>query len=126
MTRRTAFRFEQSLTAFFVLCWLVFAINALAGYPAGGILKLGLYPLYSLAVASGWILGNIYVQRTAGQSRTSRRRLFWSLLLSASGLFFLLWSLQSTAARQAVPLAAVFAYAIFALFFLVPVSFRRR
>jgi hypothetical protein len=46
-------------------------------------------------------------------------------LLAAPGLLFLLWSTATAASQHAVPMAPVYASAVFGVMFLVPLSFAR-
>jgi hypothetical protein len=47
-------------------------------------------------------------------------------LVPPAGLFILLWTLAPAAVRTAAPLAPVWAWGVFLVLFLVPVTFRRR
>ena len=121
----SAFRLEIYLLGFFFVCWVAFFSLAIAGYPLAGFLPLGLYGLYGVAVLAGWLIGNVFVFRSRGWTRVARMRFLLILLLSPGGLFYLLWSLGRDSDRTAVPFAPLYAFAVFAVFFLVPVSFRR-
>lgn len=121
---------------FFLICWLGFCANALAGYPLAGTIRLNLFHLYGLAAGGGWLLGNLEVHRqrrlkrgSFGASdplpRVTRRRLFFLNLLAPAGVLFLVWSLAPRPLRVAFPMASIYAAAILVLFFLVPVSLRR-
>ncbi len=118
-------RFEIGILGFLLFCWLLFFSLAVAGYPLAGMLRLGLYPLYGLAVFLGWLLGNVVVHRSSAHAPPVRRRLVLAFLLCPGGLFYLLWSLAPDVTREAAPFAPLYAAAIFAIFFLVPVSFRK-
>ena len=119
------FRVELSLLGFFIACWLAFFLSAVLGYPLAGLLPLSLYQLYGIAVLAGWIIGNVFVHRSRDWSRPVRIRLLLIFLLSPGGLFYLLWSCSRATDRVAVPFAPLYAFAVFAIFLLVPVSFRR-
>jgi hypothetical protein len=121
----SAFRVEIYLLVFFLVCWIAFFSLALSGYPLAGLLPLGLYELYGAALLAGWLIGNVFVYRSRGWTRTARMRFLLILLLSPGGLFYLLWGLGTDADRTAVPFAPLYAFGVFAVFFLVPVSFRR-
>ncbi|MCP4203311.1 MAG: hypothetical protein GY769_15420 [bacterium] len=118
---------------FFLICWVVFCVHALAGYPLAGYLRLNLYHLYGLAASGGWLLGNLAVGRERRFERqggdplppATRRRLFFLELLAPGGALFLLWSLAPKPIRIGVPMAPIYATGVFVLFFLVPVSLKR-
>lgn len=118
---------------FFLSCWVIFCLHALAGYPFAGSLRPSLYHLYGLAASGGWLLGNLEVGRERRLERGgadplprfARRRLFFLNLLAPGGVLFLLWSLAPDAMRYTVPMAPIYATVVLALFFLVPVSFKR-
>ena len=133
---------------FFLICWLGFWANVLAGYPLAGTIRLNLFHLYGLAAGGGWLLGNLEVHRqrrfqhgsfrargasgTSGARgegdplpRVTRRRLFFLNLLAPVGVLFLVWSLAPRPLRVAFPMASIYAAAILVLFFLVPVSLKR-
>lgn len=118
---------------FFLLCWVVFCLHALAGYPLAGYLRLNLYHLYGLAASGGWLLGNVEVHRERRfeslkgdpLSPRVRRRLFFLNLLAPGGVLFLVWSLAPKPMRYEYPMAPIYATGVFALFFLVPVSLKR-
>jgi hypothetical protein len=54
-----------------------------------------------------------------------KRLLLPAYLLSPPGLLFLLWSTAAVATQRAVPMAPVYASAVFGIMFLVPLSFAR-
>ena len=118
-------RLEFGILAFLLVCWLLFFSLAVAGYPLAGTLRVGLYPLYGLAVFTGWLVGNLIVYRSKDRSASFRRRLILGFLLCPGGLFYLLWSLAPESTREAAPFAPLYAAVIFGIFFLVPVSFRK-
>lgn len=118
-------RVEIAILSFLLVCWVAFFALGAAGYPLAGTLPISLYHLYTLAVFSGWLVGNVIVARSADQSRSVRRKLLAAFLLCPGGFFYLLWALAPGALRSAVPFAPLYAAIIFAIFFLVPVSFRR-
>jgi hypothetical protein len=119
------FRLELYVLGFFIACWLAFFSLAIAGYPLAGLLPLGLYELYGVAVLAGWLIGNVFVYRSRDWSRAVRIRFLLIFLLSPGGVFYLLWSFSRDADRAAVPFAPLYAFGVFAVFLLVPVSFRK-
>jgi hypothetical protein len=118
------FALELGVLGFFLLCWVVFFSLALSGYPLAGLLRVNLYHLYGLAAIVGWLLGNVFVHRARRWGKKTARRLFLVFLLSPGGLFYLVWALQPEPQRLAVPFAPIYGFGVFAVFFLVPVSFR--
>lgn len=118
---------------FFLICWIVFCVHALVGYPLAGYLRLNLYHLYGLAASGGWLLGNFEVNRERRFERkgpdplpaVTRRRLFFLNFLAPAGVLFLVWSLAPKPVRLDFPMAPIYAAGVFALFFLVPVSLKR-
>jgi hypothetical protein len=120
----TIFRLELVLLGFFLACWIVFFVVALAGYPFSGALGLDLYQLYGVAALVGWLSGNIFVQRSEGWGNGSRRRMLLVFLLSPGGLFYLLWAWGSELDRGSAPFAPLYAFAVSAVLFLVPVTLR--
>ena len=126
-------RGELATILFFLLCWIAFMGHALAGYPLSGYLRMSLYHLYGLAAAGGWLLGNVEVSRERrlerrgfdGLPKRTRRRLFLLNMFAPGGALFLLWSLAPGQMRHQYPLAPIYATAVLAVFFLVPVSLKR-
>jgi hypothetical protein len=105
-------------------CWAGALVHAAAGHPLAGAVPLSLYLLDALAAASGWLCGNLFVtDRLRRGARGCLPLLTW--WLGPMGALYLLFTLGPAPARVAAPLAPLWAYAIFTLFFLVPVSFRR-
>ena len=136
---RDSARAELGMLLFFLICWVGFYANVLAGYPLAGTIRLNLFHLYGLAASGGWLLGNLEVHRqrrleggsfrASGASdplpKATRRRLFFLNLLAPAGVLLLVWSLAPRPIRVAFPMASIYAAAILVLFFLVPVSLKR-
>jgi len=126
--RRIEFFLLVGLTA----CWVVAAAALLRWLPLAGRLSLGLYPLYGLASALGWLAGNTFLVRRARarQEPTAvhpllRRRLWLLYLLQPPAVLYLLRGLAPIAEQQVAPLVPLYAHLVFLLFFMVPVSFQR-
>lgn len=117
---------ELGLLAAGLLAWLAVLALTLAGVPEPGLLPVDLYPLYGIAALLGWLAGNAFVLRGSGRTGGERRLLRMAYLLAPPGFFILLWTLAPLAVRAAAPLAPLWAWGVFLVLFLVPVSFRRR
>ena len=116
-------RFELVLGAFFLACWFVGLLALLRLVSLGGELRLGLYPLFSLSAALGWVMGNIYVQRMRRQApRAGLPRGLWIYLLGPPGVLILVRAMAPRIEQEAAPMVPVLAVAVFVVFFLVPVS----
>lgn len=116
-------RFELVLGAFFIACWFLGLLALLRIFSLAGELRLGLYPLFSLSAALGWVMGNVYVQRTRRQPpRRGLPRGLWIYLLGPPGVLILVRAMAPRIEQEAAPLVPVLAVAVFVVFFLVPVS----
>lgn len=118
-------RLEPVLFGIFTLGWLLAIFILAIGRSLDTPLPISLYHLYGLAVFGGWLSGNVYVQRTAAKPRKERLRSLLVYLLGPPGLLFLTHGLTSVQSQARVPLAPVYAFGIYVVFFMVPVSFRR-
>lgn len=118
-------RLELGLLVVGLLSWLAVLAVGRIGVPGRGLLPMGLYPLYATAAVLGWLAGNAFVLRTRGLQ--GGRRLYWmAYVLAPPGFFVLLWTLGPNAVRSAAPVAPLWAWGVYLVLFLVPVSFRRR
>lgn len=117
-------RFELGLLVFCFLCWVATLVTALADRPFAGTVEIGLYGLYGSALVLGWLGGNVYNLRTRDLPRLGRRWMMTLYVLGPPGVFFLAWALTPLDSQQAVPLAPAWAYGVYVIFFMVPVSFR--
>ena len=120
-------RFELSLLGAFSAAWLL-AIAVLFGIlPVAGVLRIDLYTYYGVAALLGWLAGNLYVQRRRILPRGLwRRRLLLVYLIGPPGFLYLARGLAPAAEQAAAPLVPVYAFAVDALFFLVPVTLKKR
>jgi hypothetical protein len=73
----------------------------------------------------GWGLGNLYVARTRTAERLIQRALLPVYLAAPPGVLFLLWATAHETLQVGAPLAPVYASGIYAVLFLVPVTFAR-
>jgi hypothetical protein len=81
--------------------------------------------IFPFAAALGWLAGNIYVARMRSKAM-SRRALLAIYLGGPPGLIWLFWTIIPTALRLTSPIAPLLALGIFPIFYLVPVTLRRR
>ncbi|GMU67317.1 MAG: hypothetical protein AMXMBFR36_35910 [Acidobacteriota bacterium] len=122
-------RTETVVGGFFLATWVV-AIVYLAGWLEPPRLALTLQALFTFAAAFGWVIGNLGMlrQRAAAKdevARLRRRRLALYLAVPA-GLIALLRAMMPLELRAAAPLAGLYAFAVYAIFFFVPVLLRPR
>jgi hypothetical protein len=121
-------RTETVVGGFFLATWVA-AVVYLAGWLEPPRLALTLRALFTFAAAFGWVIGNVGMlrQRAAKDetSRARRRRLALYLAVPA-GLLALVRAMMPLELRAAAPLAGLYAFAIYAIFFFVPVLLRPR
>lgn len=117
-------RLEPALVGFFFACWLAVLIQGLGLVPLAGTLLLVPQTLYLIAVATGWLSGNVYVRRRKQVPKELRGRFLVIYLLGPSGLFFLLWAMAPKAFQKVAPLAPVYAFGASCVLFLVPLLLR--
>jgi hypothetical protein len=118
-------RLELVLVAFFLATWIVDFLALVRVVRLAGSLELGLYPLYSVAAASGWLAGNIYVPRSAGLPKDLRRRFLLVYFVGPLGLVYLLRAMASEATQMLAPFVPIWGIGVFTVFFLVPVLLKR-
>jgi hypothetical protein len=118
-------RLEVVLLGLFLAAWCLGLLSVAVGLPLAGLLPLSLYQLYGIAAAAGWLSGNLYVQRARRLPRKIRSRVLLIYLLGPPSLIYLLRTMAPAAQQAAVPLAGIWAFAVLAIFFMVPVSLRR-
>jgi hypothetical protein len=120
-------RIELILLALFLACWGVSLAVFFRLLRLDGSAPLGFYGLYGIAASLGWLFGNVYVQRTRKMGKTERpgRRPFWVLyFFGPLGIVYLLRSMEPLDFQRAAPLVLLYAWAVFAIFFTVPVVVR--
>jgi hypothetical protein len=120
--RRPVARLELILLAFFLACALVRLLGWSGAVDLRGRVQLGLYPLYILAAAAGWLCGNVFVAR-----RRRGAAVAWMLAVYYLGPLaplVLLWGMAPAAHQQAAPLVPLLATGVFTVFFLVPWTLR--
>lgn len=113
------------LTASCVL-WIFAILGQLGVAPISGLLELDLYSLYGTAAAVGWVAGNVYVlrRRALGAGKKFRRRLLLAYLLGPPSVVYLARALAPATVQAAAPFVPWYALAVFAVFFLVPVTLK--
>ncbi len=117
--------FELVLLAAFSAAWLLAILAGLGLVPLAGLFALDLYRLYSVAAVLGWVAGNIYVYRTQTFAEDGwRRRLLLSYLIGPPSFVYLLRALAPHSVQDAAPFVPLYSFAVYGLFFLVPVTLR--
>jgi hypothetical protein len=89
-----------------------------------GSLPLTLYGYYSVAVALGWGFGIVYVRRTWGLPAPVRRRFLLIYYLGPPAILGLLRSMDPVADQRAAPFVPLYAFGVFSILFLVPVTMK--
>jgi hypothetical protein len=118
-------RLQVIFAALFAACWLAAILGAVDAAPLAGTLDLGFYPLYSLAMLAGSAAGNVYAWRAWRLEGAERRRLLALCVAGPPGLVTMLRAMAPQAAQDAAPLVPLWAFLVFAVFFLVPLLVRR-
>ena len=117
----------MALLAAFSACWLLVFAAGVGWVELAGTLSLGLYPLYSLAAALGWLAGNVFLHRAQDEFPPGlRKRLLLSYFLAPPGILFVLRALAPAQIQQAAPLVPIYGLGVYALFFLVPLTLRAK
>ncbi len=106
----------------FLACWAMFFLQVLGFIRLPLLPRLTLSELYSGASALGWLAGATYVQRTRHLAGSSRRPLFLLSFWGPPSVVFLLAAMARL--QHQAPLVLLWALGVFAIFYLVPVSFR--
>jgi len=117
-------KFEIALLGLFLVCWGVGVVALLGGLSLAGSLDLSLYAFYSLAAATGWLSGNVYLLRSRGFPSDFRRRLLLVYLVGPPGLLLLVRMMASREAQLAAPIVPSYAMLVCVIFFLVPVTLK--
>lgn len=118
-------RLQVVFAALFAACWLAAILGAIDVAPLAGTLDIGLYPLYSLAVVAGSAAGNAYAWRAWRLEPPERRRLLALCVAGPPGLVTMLRGMAPEAAQDAAPFVPLWAFFVFAIFFVVPLTIRR-
>ena len=123
--RLAQLQLEIVLLGVFSTSWLAAIVVLLGLVPVSGTLHLDLYGFYSVAAFLGWISGNVYIHRQGKlPADRYRKRLLLSYLVGPPSLLYILRALASRAVQSAAPLVPIYGFAVYCLFFLVPVTLR--
>ena len=113
------------LLGLFLACWLLSLLSFTHILSLAGSLPLALYPYYSVAVALGWAFGMLYMQRTRGFKDPQLRRPFLFIYyLGPPAILVLLRAMAPVAYQRAAPLVPLWAFGVFSILFLVPVTMK--
>ena len=110
---------ERSLLGFFGAAWAVSLLHLVGVLPLAAAVPLSLYGYYAFAAAAGWLAGNVFVLR---RRRIGGRGLLLVLyLFGPPSLVYLLRALAPPEHHQLAPLAPLWAFGVYGVFFLVPI-----
>jgi hypothetical protein len=108
----------------FLACWAFSLLSFTRIVRLAGSLPLSLYAYYSVAVALGWGFGILYVRRTWGLATPIRRRFLLIYYLGPPAILGVLRSMGSWADQHAAPFVPLYAFGVFSILFLVPVTMK--
>ena len=117
-------RGDTIFLALFLACWALSVLSFTRVVGFAGSLPLSLYSYYSVAVALGWGFGIIYVRRTWGLPAPIRRRFLLIYYLGPPAILVLLRSMAPLNDQRAAPLVPLYAFGVFSILFLVPVTMK--
>lgn len=116
---------EAALLIVFSIAWVAVILVLLDRLPVAGTLHLDLYTLYAVAAVLGWVTGNLYVlRRPRMPAGAYRLQALISYLLGPLAFVYLLRASAPQSALQAAPLVPLYAFVVYWIFFLVPVTLR--
>lgn len=108
----------------FLACWALSVLSFTRVVWLAGSVPLSLYGYYSVAVALGWGFGIIYVRRTWGLPAPIRRRFLLIYYLGPPAILGLLRSMAPLEDQRAAPVVPLYAFGVFSVLFLVPVTMK--
>jgi hypothetical protein len=117
-------RLEVVLVGLFLACWVLSLLSFTRVLSLAGSLPLALYPYYAVAVALGWGFGMVYVRRTWGFPTAIRRRFGLIYYFGPPAILGLLRSMAPWDYQRAAPLVPLYAFGVFSILFLVPVTMK--
>lgn len=112
------------LFGFFAACWLVTLLHRVGVVHLGNSLELSLRGIFAAAGGGGWLGGNLYVQRSPFLPPLTRQLYLLAYLIGPPGVASLLWTLLPLTVQHAAPMVPVYACAVSAVFFLIPIVLR--
>jgi len=117
-------RGDAVLLGLFLACWALSLLSFTRVVWLAGSLPLTLYGYYSVAVALGWGFGILYVRRTWGLPTPVRRRFLLIYYLGPPAILGVLRSMAPWPDQEAAPLVPLYAFGVFSILFLVPVTMK--
>jgi hypothetical protein len=117
-------RGDAILLGLFLACWALSILSFTRIVWLAGSLPLTLYGYYSVAVALGWAFGILYVRRTWGLPPSIRRRFLLIYYLGPPAILGVVRSMAPWEAQRAAPFVALYAFGVFSILFLVPVTMK--
>ena len=117
-------RGDAVLLGLFLACWALSLLSFTRIVWLAGSLPLTLYGYYSVAVVLGWGFGILYVRRTWGLPTPIRRRFLLIYYLGPPAILGVLRSMAPWPDQSAAPFVPLYAFGVFSVLFLVPVTMR--
>lgn len=118
-------RLEIVLLGVFSFSWLVASLILTGVLRVAGALELDLYTLYGVAAFLGWLSGNVYVFRQRKLTKIRYpKQLLLGYLIGPLSFIYILRSLAPRAVQHAAPFVPLYAFIVYWIFFLVPVTLR--
>jgi len=123
-SREDVTRGDTILLGLFLACWALTVLTYARVVDLAGSLPLTLYSYYGVAVCLGWTFGIVYVRRTWGFPRPLRRRFLLVYYLGPPAILGLLRAMDPLADQRAAPFVPLYAFGVFSILFLVPVTMK--
>lgn len=119
-------RVELPLLGFFASIWGLALLAATGVFQTHSLfqISLDLHIYYSIAAVLGWLGGNAYVSRK--REVEDKRLLIATYFAGPPALVFLLYGFFPTQFQADYPFVQVWALCVYAVFYYVPLSIRRR
>lgn len=122
--REEVTRGDTILLGLFLACWALTVLSYARVVDLAGSLPLTLYSYYGVAVCLGWAFGIVYVRRTWGFPNPLRRRFLLIYYLGPPAILGLLRAMDPLADQRAAPFVPLYAFGVFSILFLVPVTMK--